>query len=148
MFFDADFKAKKLDWKKFENDVADIFNKFDYTVEQDLHLNKPKRFQIDLIAYDSGKCFVVDCKDHSYISPKKEEDFIKSQVSRANALIAKRSVLGQRKIFVLLITRNRSSSLLKYNSFGGKIYGVDIQSLPELLRNIDIYEDSLLFIGP
>ena len=147
MFFDADFKAKGTDWKKFEDDVAQLFVQFDYDVEQDLRLNKPRRFQIDLIAHDRDRCFIIDCKDHSYISPGREEDFINNQVARATALVTKRKEIGQKKIFVLLVTRNRSSSLLKYDSLGGKIYGVDIKSLPDLLRNLDLYEDALLSIS-
>lgn len=148
MFFNADYKADKADWKKFENDAADIFEEFDYKVERDIRLNGIKRFQIDFIAYDRYRCFIIDCKDHFYIAPAQEEIFTKKQEIRANALLKGRPDLRQKKSFVLLITRNKGSSLINHSESSEKIYSVDIESVPELLTNIHLYEEDLFSFLP
>ncbi len=143
MYFDADVDKKKIDWKQFENDVSDIFEKFDYTVYRDVRFKTVNRFQIDLIAYDDKRCFFVDCKDHMYIAPSQEENFITKQKIRAeNYLKSKPGLLYKKKI-ILLVTRNKTSSLINHPESKEKILGVDMKGLQDLLNNIYRYEDEL-----
>ena len=143
MYFDVEFKEKNNDWKKFENDTAEVFEKFDYTVKKDVRFKTDRRFQIDFIAYDGKRRFFVDCKNHAYIPPEKEREFIKNQMIRANNFIEK-NLKNTGKNIVLLVTRNRTNSLMQHRSGTEKILSVDFYSLPALLRDIAVYEDELV----
>ncbi len=147
MYFDVDLpEKKKPDWKKFENDVADIFEQFGYHVERDIQFKTSARFQIDLIAYDERICFFVDCKDHSYIPPAGEETFILKQKIRADNYITLRPELAYKKKIVLLVTRNKTSSLLNHTESVRKVLGVDINALADLLKNVDLYLNELYIV--
>ena len=39
MYFGTEFKKENNQWKKFENDTADVFEKFDYAVNRDILIN-------------------------------------------------------------------------------------------------------------
>jgi hypothetical protein len=143
MYFDVELKEKKIDWKKFENDVADIFENFSYKVDRDVRFKTSRNFQIDLIAYDDKRCFFVDCKDHGYIPPSEEETFILRQKVRAENYVKTRPDLAYKKKIILLVTRNKTSSLMDHMETIGKVLGVDINGLQDLLTNIERYEDEL-----
>lgn len=142
MYFGTEFKKDKNQWKKFENDTADIFEKFDYTVNRDVRFKTYRWFQIDFIAQDKSRRFFVDCKNHSYIPPEKEREFVKNQLTRAYNFIDKEGE-KKKKDIILLVTRNKTNSLLVHKEGGDKVLAVDFYSLPALLKNIDIYEDEL-----
>jgi hypothetical protein len=144
MYFDAEFNKESNQWKKFENDAADIFEKFDYTVERDVRFKTSRRFQIDFIAYDKQRRFFVDCKNHAYIPPEKEREFIKKQLDRAYNFIGKQDKDPKKEI-ILLVTKNKTNSLLLHKIGKGKVLAVDFSSLPVLLKDIDLYEDELFF---
>ncbi len=143
MYFDVNLNKEVNDWKKFENDSADIFEKFNYTVDRDVRFKTNRRFQIDFIAYDDKRIFFVDCKNHSYIPPEKEKEFIKNQIKRARNFLKLKNE-NNRKNIVILVTKNKTNSLLEHKEGIGKIFSVDFYSLPTLLRDIDIYEEELL----
>ncbi len=142
MYFNAEFKKEDNQWKQFENDAADIFEKFDYTVRRDVRFKTSRRFQIDFIAYDKQRRFFVDCKNHAYIPPEKEREFIKKQLNRAYNFIDKEKKDNLKEV-VLLVTKNKTNSLLMHKPGEDKVLAVDISSLPVLLRSIDLYEDEL-----
>lgn len=142
MYFDAKFDREDNQWKKFENDSADIFEKFDYTVERNVRFKTDRRFQIDFIAYDKKRRFFVDCKNHAYIPPEKEREFTKKQLTRAYNFIGKGGSEGKKDI-ILLVTKNKTNSLLMHREDGEKILAVDFYSLPALLKDIELYESEL-----
>ena len=84
----------------------------------------------------------MDCKNHSYIPPEKEKEFVKNQFVRANNFIEKEGG-EEKKNIILLVTKNKTNSLLMHREGGEKILAVDLYSLPALLKNIDLYEDEL-----
>ncbi len=145
MYFDVDIEKKPTDWKKFENDVSEIFETFGYKVYRDVRFKTYSRFQIDLIAYDEKRCFFVDCKDHLYIAPSQEEDFIIKQRVRAENYIKSKPELQYKRKIILLVTRNKTSSLINHIEAEGKILGVDINGLRGLLTDIYKYEDELYY---
>ena len=57
---------ESFDWKEFEKVVAKIFEFNDFSVKLNFRFkvkqNRPKRYEIDLIASRSGCVFCVDCK--------------------------------------------------------------------------------------
>ncbi|MEM0143219.1 MAG: hypothetical protein QXL94_04625 [Candidatus Parvarchaeum sp.] len=142
MYFETGFKKEDNQWKDFENYSADIFEKFDYTVERDIRFKTNRWFQIDFIAQDNIRRFFVDCKNHSYIPPEKEREFIKKQLTRAYNFMDKTGE-KKKKDIILLVTKNKTNSLLYHKEGGEKILSVDFYSLPVLLKDIDIYEDEL-----
>ncbi|MCL4372472.1 hypothetical protein M1384_00180 [Candidatus Parvarchaeota archaeon] len=142
MYFGTEFKKGSNQWKKFENDTADVFEKFDYTVDRDIRFKTYRWFQIDFIAQDKSRRFFVDCKNHSYIPPEKEKEFVKSQLIRANNFIEKEGEKKKKNI-ILLVTRNKTNSLLMHKEGGENVLAVDFYSLPTLLKDIDLYEDEL-----
>ncbi len=144
MYFDVDrLKNEKNDWKAFEKQVHDIFESFGYTAEADVRFKTSRRFQIDVIAYDAQRCFFVDCKDHAYIPPSEEGEFLQKQRVRAENLVKLRPDLEYKKKIVLLVTRNKTDSLLRHSENAEDILGVDINGLRELLVNLPLYEDEL-----
>lgn len=145
MYFDVKIPEKRSDWKKFEDDVADVFEQFGYKVKRDVRFKTSVRFQIDVIAYDEQRCFFIDCKDHLYIPPSGEETFILKQKVRAENYVNISPDLKYKKKIILLITRNKTSSLINHVEAGGKIFGVDINALRDLLTNIQIYLDELYY---
>ncbi|MCL4397294.1 hypothetical protein M1494_03055 [Candidatus Parvarchaeota archaeon] len=142
MYFGTEFKKERNQWKKFENDTADIFEKFDYTVDRDIRFKTYRWFQIDFIAQDKSRRFFVDCKNHSYIPPEKEKEFVKNQLIRAYNFMEKEGG-KKKKDIILLVTRNKTNSLLMHRDGSEKILAVDFYSLHVLLKDIDIYEDEL-----
>ena len=144
MYFDVDFKKEKVDWHGFENRIADIFEEFGYSVERDVRFKTMRRFQIDVIASDDNRCFFIDCKDHSYIPPSEEESFIIKQRVRAENLLKTRPELMKPKKFLMLVTRNRTASLINHEYGGGKVLSVHHSVLNDLLTNISVYEGELL----
>jgi hypothetical protein len=143
MYFDVELKNEKTDWKAFEKQVNDVFESFGYTAEADVRFKTTRRFQIDVVAYDEKRCFFVDCKDHAYIPPSEEDEFLQKQRIRAENLIKIRPDLTYKKKIVLLVTRNRTNSLLQHSESTGNIFGVDMSGLRELLINLPLYEDDL-----
>ncbi|MCL5009830.1 MAG: restriction endonuclease [Candidatus Parvarchaeota archaeon] len=144
MYFDVEVKHESTDWKAFEKLVHDIFESFGYKTEADVRFKTVRRFQVDVIAYDGTRCFFVDCKDHAYIPPSEEDEFIRKQKIRAENLVKLRPELEYKRKIILLVTRNKSNSLLQHSEASGKILGVDINGLKELLINLPVYEDELL----
>ncbi len=144
MYFDVKYEKIKRNWKRFEDETAKIFENFDYEISRDVRFKTNRRFQIDFIAYDKNRRFFVDCKDHLYIPPKKEDQFANMQSIRAENFIDKERLLDGKKNFILLVTRNKTNSLILHNPGNGKILSVDYLSLPLLLRDINKYEDELL----
>ena len=142
MYFETEFKKGINQWKKFENDTADIFEKFDYAVNRDIRFKTDRWFQIDFIAQDKKRRFFVDCKNHSYIPPEKEKEFVRKQLIRANNFIEKERK-EEKKNIILLVTRNKTNSLLMHKEGGERILAVDFYSLSALLKDIDLYEDEL-----
>ncbi len=142
MYFDVKFDKEDNQWKKFENDSADIFEKFDYTVERNVRFKTDRRFQIDFIAYDKKRRFFVDCKNHAYIPPEKEREFAKKQLTRAYNFLVKDGNEGKKDI-ILLVTKNKTNSLLMHREDREKILAVDFYSLPALLKDIELYESEL-----
>jgi Holliday junction resolvase len=143
MYFDVKVKEKKTDWEQFERDVAEIFDQFGYKSEQDIRFKTVRRFQIDVIAYDEKRCFFIDCKDHLYVSPGKEEDFVIKQRVRAENYLKTRTDFQYKKKIVLLVTKNKTASLINHVESHGKILSVDMSVLPDLLTNIYRYDDEL-----
>ncbi len=141
MYFNVKHKKTEIDWKKFENETADVFEEFDYSVERDVRFKTNRRFQIDFIASDGKRRFFVDCKYHAYIPPEKEYEFAKMQLLRAENFLGINSKKEQKNI-ILLVTRYKANSLLMHSE-GNKIFSVDYESLPILLRDIELYEDEL-----
>lgn len=142
MYFEVEFKKEDNRWKAFENDAADIFEKFDYAVDRDVRFKTYRRFQIDFIAQNGERRFFVDCKNHSYIPPEKEKEFVKAQLNRAYNFIEKANKKKKKNI-ILLVTKNKTNSLILHKEGSEKILAVDLQSLPSLLKEIEIYEDEL-----
>ncbi len=132
------------DWRDFENAVGDIFDEFGYRTERNVNFKTARRFQIDLIAYDRMRAFFVDCKDHFYISPSKEEEFIIQQNARMLNYVKQNGEFAGKRNISLLVTRYRTNSLMEHTEGIGKILAVDINSLPELLSNLHLYESELL----
>ncbi len=145
MYFDVDVEKSKVDWKRFENDVSEIFEKFGYSVKRDVRFKTSGRFQIDLIAYDEKRCFFVDCKDHRYIAPAQEETFIMKQKIRAENYIKLKPELQYKKKIILLVTRNKTGSLMNHTEAGAKVFGVDVAGLQDLLVNIYRYDEELYY---
>ena len=142
MYFDVKFEKGKNEWKKFENDTADVFEGFDYTVYRDVRFKTTRRFQIDFIAKNDKRRFFVDCKNHAYIPPEKEYNFAKMPLKRAENFIDEKQTKDIKNI-ILLVTKHRTNSLALHNEGNGKIFSVDYNSLPTLLRDIEIYESEL-----
>ena len=145
MYFNVDYKPKQEDWREFERTTAKIFESLDYTVKPDVRFKTSRRFQIDLIAYKENRCFFVDCKDHVYIAPSEEERFVLEQKFRIDNFIMSDERLPRMKKFVLLVTKNKANSLMFHEDSKEKVLSVDLQDLPELLRNIELYEDELYY---
>lgn len=144
MYFDVPIEdKKKTDWKTFENDVADVFEHFGYNVERDVRFKTVARFQIDVVAYNEKRCFFVDCKDHGYIAPSEEEVFIAKQKIRAENYVKTKPELQYKRKIILLVTRHGTSSVLNHIEAIGKVLGVDLNRLQDLLMNITMYEDEL-----
>lgn len=143
MYFNVEFEHAKNDWRKFENDAADVFENFDYDVDRDVRFKTDRRFQIDFIAYGGKRAFFVDCKNHGYIPPEKEREFMEKQKKRAESFLRNGKNGGKTNV-VLLVTKNRTNSLLWHAEGKGKIYSVDLQSLPHLLKDIERYEEELV----
>jgi len=56
----------KLDWKEFEEAVAEIFLENGFNVKRNMRINEGKRYEIDLVASEakgSRKIFCIDCKE-------------------------------------------------------------------------------------
>jgi Holliday junction resolvase len=143
MYFDVEMPDTKPDWKTFEKEVMNIFDGFGYKTEWNIRFKTGRRFQIDVLAWDEYRCFIVDCKDHKYINPEKEELLSLAQKERTVNLLRVRPWLAGKKVFSLLVTRNKAASLLDHKEAGLKIMSLDAASLPETLRNIELYEDDL-----
>ncbi|MCL4399213.1 restriction endonuclease [Candidatus Parvarchaeota archaeon] len=146
MYIHAPIPQKKSSWRDFENLVADIFERFDYTVMRDVRFKTARRFQIDLVAYNERLCIFIDCKDHAYINPSKEEAFIEKQRVRADNLGLEDKRFQYKKKKVLLVTKHKTDSMILGSADEGRILSVDADSLPYLLRDINIYEDNLVSI--
>lgn len=141
-YFYVEPDKKKVDWKKFENDAAEVFEAFDYEVNRDVRFKTTRRFQIDFIASNEKRIFFIDCKDHAYIPPEKEYEFAKMQLLRAKNF-KKIKTDSNPKNIIMLVTKYKTNSLLMHKAEIGSILSVDYESLPELLRNIHLYEDEL-----
>jgi len=139
-------KSKDKNWDDFEKLVADVFEKFNYNVISDERFKDKRWHQIDVIAFNDRYAFFIDCKYHKYIAPSKEIDFIKKQARRAKAYIKIDERLTNKKSFILLVTRYKPASLFSYNGEKQRIISVDINSLNDLLKNVEVYEDSLYSI--
>jgi Holliday junction resolvase len=143
MYFDVDFKKEKPDWQGFEKATGDVFESFGYKTMRDVRFKTTQRFQIDLIAYNDKMAFFIDCKDHAYVAPQKEEEFmIKQRVRAENFVKINQKFVSLLKIN-LLVTKNRANSLIMHKDNVGKILSVDFNSLNELLTNIWMYVDEL-----
>ncbi len=143
MYFDVLPEQKKTDWKGFERAVGAVFEESGYKVLADVRFKTERRFQIDIIAYDNYRCFFVDCKDHRYINPSKEEDFVDRQHVRAENFLRSNPELAYKKKFILLVSRNKAPSLIWHEAGREKILAVDFSALNDLLVNIHAYEDEL-----
>lgn len=143
MYFEVPFEPKQTNWKDFENATGDVFERFGYKVLRNINFKTTRRFQIDLIAYDDKRCFFIDCKDHMYVAPSKEEEFLLKQEVRAKNFVKTKPELGHLKKITLLVTRNKTDSLMNHSETSGKIYGVDFKVLKDLLNNIHVYEAEL-----
>ena len=144
MYLDIKYEKVKVPWKDFENKVADIFESFDYKVLRNINFKTGRRYQIDLIAFDSSRVFCVDCKYHKYIPPSIEDYFTIKQVERMMEYmkIDRRDFMGKR-IFFMLVTRYATDSAASSQT-QGRILSVDEGSLNDLLNRIELYEDKLL----
>lgn len=143
MSLDTAENKRNYEWKEFEAQVLKIFDSFDYEVKYNVRFKTKKRYQIDLIAYNEKYIFFIDCKDHKYISSYSEREFIKKQVRRMHEFLRINKDLDRKERFILLVTKYRTPSLLKYNEGGEKILSINIESLNDLLNNIEIYKDAL-----
>ncbi len=56
---------KKVDWKSFEETIAEIFRSNDFIVKQNFRFKTKSRHEIDLIAVRSGLVVCADCKNWS-----------------------------------------------------------------------------------
>ncbi len=139
MYFDVDFKKEKTDWESFEKATGDVFESFGYITLRDVRFKTTRRFQIDLIAYDKQRAFLVDCKDHVYIPPQKEEEFLLKQQIRAENFVRFDDKFANLLKITLLVTKHRTNSLMDHHEGGSKILAVDFDSLNELLNNIHLY---------
>ncbi|MCL5101564.1 MAG: hypothetical protein M1348_03060, partial [Candidatus Parvarchaeota archaeon] len=68
------------------------------------------------------------------------------QKIRADNYITLRPELAYKKKIVLLVTRNKTSSLLNHTESVGKVLGVDINALADLLKNVDLYLNELYIV--
>lgn len=55
----------KLDWKKFERFVAEIFLSNSFLVRHNLRFRIKRRYEIDLLALRGENVFCIDCKSWS-----------------------------------------------------------------------------------
>ena len=65
------------------------------------------------------------------------------QLLRAENFILDKTDLNSRRKIILLVSRYRTNSLIMHKTGEGKILSVDYDSLPTLLKDIDVYEDEL-----
>ncbi len=139
-------KNGRKDWEEFEKQVYKIFDSFDYIVKYNVRFKTKRRYQIDIIAYNEKYVFFIDCKYHKYISKSSEDEFIKNQINRMKEFLKLNDNMSNKKKFILLITKYKTPSLLRFNQENDKLLSIDIQSLNDLLNNIEIYKDDLLSI--
>ena len=53
---------ERLDWKKFENVIAEIFQENGFHTKQNFRFKAKKRHEIDIIAVRNNLIFCIDCK--------------------------------------------------------------------------------------
>jgi len=53
---------EKLDWKKFESIIAEIFQENRFYTKQNFRFKTKKRYEIDVLAVKSNRVFCIDCK--------------------------------------------------------------------------------------
>jgi Holliday junction resolvase-like predicted endonuclease len=51
-----------LDWREFENTIAEIFSINGFKIEQNFRFKTKKRYEIDVVAIRANMVFCVDCK--------------------------------------------------------------------------------------
>ncbi len=135
---------ERPEWREFEERTGDIFEELGYDIMRNVNFKTTRRYQIDLIAFNRVRAFFVDCKDHFYIPPSKEENFMIEQVARMKNYVETNASFAWKNNVALLVTKYRTSSLINHKEGVGKILAVDINSLNELLSNLPVYESELL----
>jgi Holliday junction resolvase-like predicted endonuclease len=54
-----------LDWREFENTIAEIFSINGFKIEQNFRFKTKRRYEIDVVAIRGNVAFCVDCKQWS-----------------------------------------------------------------------------------
>lgn len=59
---DIEDVLEKYDWKKFEQIIAEIFQKNSFYTKQNFKFKTKRRYEIDVLATKSNRIFCIDCK--------------------------------------------------------------------------------------
>jgi len=93
-----------INWKEFEESVAEIFEKHDFKVKKNFIFKTSKKYQIDLIAERGELVVIVDCKQwgkHRYKTSALKKAALK-QNERKEEL---KKILGsEKKILPIIVT--------------------------------------------
>lgn len=119
-------RKEKPNGIKFEEDVANVFNFYGFTVRHNYIINQnSKKNQIDILVESNGKIIAVECKYHNYLSDKELEEIM------AN-LKFKASLLKEKPVYLLVVTKN--NTLIKDD----KIVAISYKDLPVFLKDFEI----------
>jgi Holliday junction resolvase-like predicted endonuclease len=143
-----------LSWREFEEFIATIFFRHDFTVTHGFRFKTGRRYEIDVIATHKPTIFCVDCKQYGVRSGKASplRTAVENQLQRVETLAAnfaaqqaKLGCLGwQRvKLYPLLVTMLHED-LMWHNS----VPLVPAAQLNRFLLSFAVYSDRLHVIEP
>ena len=77
-----------IDWKEFEEFVAQVFEKHEFNVFRNFRFKTKKRYEIDILAFRNGLIVAVDCKKWKRGRYKRSglKHAVQTQVERINEL--------------------------------------------------------------
>lgn len=145
--------SQYLSWREFEEYSSRVLEKLGYSVVRNLRLYKPKRLQIDVMAWRSRVVMVVDCKHWSPRStvPSRLRTVALEHRRRVKALVGTSrfhtilrgglsgsSSPGELYVYPILVTLSG-----KHRGVVERVSVVPISSLASLVRDFDLYRFDL-----
>lgn len=118
----------KINWREFENFIAEIFRKHRFSVNQSFRFKTKGRHEIDILAMKGDIALAIDCKHWSAgrhkgsaldRAVKEQEDRIEElkRFIKNNAIVEKMLKVEKTKFYSLIVTLMEEELVRVSNSF-------------------------------